>query len=530
MAKSSSGQSGRGTRDTRQRSVTIDLPAEEVARGAAEPDAPEAAASTGEAKPVAETKAEAQAPAPAAKDSRPSPAPAAANAETAKSAPAAKADAAAPEKQRSATSVPEAKAQAAGNDASRGKDAPAAPSAAAQAGAGTTAQDRADKSRPSSAPPKTPPPSSPQPPPQPLPPRRSIVPVLVAGLIGGLVGALAVFLLAVAGLFAVLEDEGVDLAGEFETLRSEFADFETALQQQALAPLREDLAALEQFFAEAQDTAPLQAAVDEAATALGARITELEGEIAAIGDAVLADGEGAFVMPDLSGLESEVEALSQRLDALAADLAANLAASGVDSIAAIETRIAELGRELAAIGVALENVSALGPAVAADALAASVESGRPFTAEFAALSGLGADAEVLAQLQPYAETGLPTRDALRARFETEVAAIDLSPPVAEGASALDRLIGSARGLVEVRPADPTAGADPAAVVTRIRGALATGDLATALAEWAALPEAIKVETADWAALLETRVAADALVAALRADALAPFATAGSDAQ
>ncbi len=48
---------------------------------------------------------------------------------------------------------------------------------------------------------------------------------------------------------------------------------------------------------------------------------------------------------------------------------------------------------------------------------------------------------------------------------------------------MDRLMQSARGLVDVRPAHPTEGADPAAVVTRIRGALDAGDLKTALSEW-----------------------------------------------
>jgi hypothetical protein len=100
-----------------------------------------------------------------------------------------------------------------------------------------------------------------------------------------------------------------------------------------------------------------------------------------------------------------------------------------------------------------------------------------------------------------------------------VAAVDLSQPAAEGTGALDRLIESARGLVEVRPARPIAGADPGAVVTRIRGALFAGDLKAALAEWATLPEDIRTATSTWAEIAEARVAADDLVAQLRAEAL-----------
>ena len=78
---------------------------------------------------------------------------------------------------------------------------------------------------------------------------------------------------------------------------------------------------------------------------------------------------------------------------------------------------------------------------------------------------------------------------------------------------------SARGLVEVRPAHPTAGSDPAAIVARIRGALAAGDLKSALAEWATLPDPIKAPTADWAKKAEARVAAEDLVARVRRAAL-----------
>ena len=84
---------------------------------------------------------------------------------------------------------------------------------------------------------------------------------------------------------------------------------------------------------------------------------------------------------------------------------------------------------------------------------------------------------------------------------------------------MDRLVRSARGLVDVRPAHPTEGADPAAVVTRIRAALDADDLKTALAEWSTLPDGAKAATADFAARRRGAPDADDLVAKLRADAL-----------
>ena len=163
---------------------------------------------------------------------------------------------------------------------------------------------------------------------------------------------------------------------------------------------------------------------------------------------------------------------------------------------------------------------ALGPAVAADALSAALQSARPFTAELAALRTLGVETATLDALAPDAATGLPTLASLRARFESEIAAVDLTTPIPEGTSVMDRLMKSAEGLVQVRPAHPIEGADPSAIVTRIRAALDAGDLATALSEWDALPENAKTATADFQRDAAALRDANALVAKLRADALA----------
>jgi hypothetical protein len=132
----------------------------------------------------------------------------------------------------------------------------------------------------------------------------------------------------------------------------------------------------------------------------------------------------------------------------------------------------------------------------------------------------------LAALEPRAPEGLPTLPELRAQFEEQAAAIDLSMPVPASAGPLDRLLGSARGLVEVRPAKPTGGTDPGAVLARIRGALEAGDLENALAEWNALPEDARAPLAEWARSVEARVTAEKLVAELRSEALSRLGTEG----
>jgi hypothetical protein len=275
-------------------------------------------------------------------------------------------------------------------------------------------------------------------------------------------------------------------------LESASAPADTAL----LEAVQDRLAQLEESVAETAAGAPS----NEAGARLAARLTALAGEIEALKRAA---------PPDLSGLESGLAELRREIGALSSEVE-NLPQA--DRIASIEARLGKMSEQA-------EKAAALGPAVAADALAAAADAGRPFTSELAALQALGVEAEVAA-LQPYAATGLPTLAAIRARFETEVAGLDLSAPVADEAGALDRLLESARGLVEVRPAHPTEGADPAAVVTRIRAALAADDLRTALAEWNTLPEAIRARTADWAKIAETRLAVDDLISRLRREALA----------
>ncbi len=367
------------------------------------------------------------------------------------------------------------------------------------------------------------------------PPGQSFGALLAAALAGGAVVALVV-VLALAGFLRPAQEESPDLASEIEglqgqidALQTETAALREAPQDDAVAPLREQLAALEQSVGElreapaAPDAATLEEvrarlaqleesvalAADgtptgEAGEQLAARLGELAGELESLRNAV----------PDVSGIDSEMQELRQGVDALTAEVQS---LPDDARIAEIETRLQEIGRQM-------DLATALAPAVAAGSLASALDAGRPFASELAALRALGVDDEAVAALQPHADEGLPTLGELRTQFQSEIASVDLTPEVPESAGALDRLMQSARGLVEVRPANPTAGDDPGAVVTRMRAALDSGDLETALAEWTTLPEDIKAATADWAEAAETRKTAGDLAARLRSDALARLGT------
>jgi hypothetical protein len=390
--------------------------------------------------------------------------------------------------------------------------------------------------------------------------------LLGAAVIGGVIaGGVLLFLDRTGSLDGILparQQPGPDLAGEVAALRTDV----TALKQnggQALAPLEQRVAAVEKAVSDlanrpvesggdaadaaladvqkrldALEAAAASAGPGDAAAPLQARLTELSNAVDALRSAGSAQAPAAA---ELTALGSRIEDVSKRLGALeakppvdlsglqaaVAELKGQLSALGgrVDALPTAD-RVAALETTLKTTQGQAEKAAALGPAVVADALAAALESGRPFTAELAALRGLGLDAAAIDGLAPYGDKGMPTLAALRSEFEEAAAGLDLRTPIPEGTGTMDRLLQSARGLVEVRPAHPTEGADPGAVVARIRGALAAGDLKQALAEWDALPADAKAKTEAWQKQAAARLTADELVARLRSNALSRLGSEG----
>ncbi len=363
----------------------------------------------------------------------------------------------------------------------------------------------------------------------------SFVPLVVAAVLGGVLVALVVVLLARGGFFLPAADtEGPDLAAEIETLKSDIAALQQSGAEDRTAPLRQDMDSLRKSVAALEDREPVPAPDNAAIETLRSRVDALAQDVAALKSTAPADSSAGA--SEIAALRRELDTLTTRVDGLSgdsdvasqvADLKTQVEASAArldgmpseERVAALETKLSAAEKKIDAAETKIDDAAALAPAVAADALAAAIEAGRPFGAELQALRRLGVDQATLDSLAPEADKGLPTLASLGREFETAIASVDLSSPIPEGAGVMDRLMQSARGLVEVRPAHPTEGSDPEAVVTRIRGALAAGDLDTALKERDALPDAAKAATADWAAKAAARRDADDLVAQLRAEAL-----------
>ena len=406
----------------------------------------------------------------------------------------------------------------------------------------------------------------------------SFLSLLAAALLGGALALGGAYLAARTGFLPDASDAGApELQAELDALRSEVAatrtDAETARAEIAalqstpaadgpaeIGSLRDQVAALEGAVAELRDgpagtdagvraledrlagleqslvSAAPEAAAGVALTALDQRVTDLAGQMeqlratADVSDQLRTGVDQATARldeatariealegrppPDLSGLETAVAELRAGL----AQLTERLDASDLDErLAALDPRVAETER---LVGQAV----ALGPALAADALAAAVEDGRPFAAEIAALKSLGADDPALAELEAHAEAGLPSVAALAAEFEQISDGLATRSPIPPSAGLVDRLWQSAGSLVEVRPAGEAEGGDPAAIFARIEDALRRGDLEGALAEREQLPEDARQATAAWAEKVDARLAAENLAARLRTDALSRVGT------
>ena len=356
------------------------------------------------------------------------------------------------------------------------------------------------------------------------PQRRPFAPFLIAAFAGAAIAAIAVVALVFTGYLSPKSDDG--LAAEIEALKGEVASLKQATPDEGLTSLQQQVAALEQKIGEAaapspsgpteaqlkevQDriTALEQADGGEDSTAdLETQLIKLTEDVAALKNATPADA--ASLESALAPVREQLDQLSTRIDQLSARVDA---APAEDRVAAIEAKLDETSQRI-------DLAAALAPAVIADALDAAVDAGRPFPGELGALKNLGMGGDAVDQLAADAEAGVATLAELRSGFEAAIGATDLTPTAPATTGTIDRLWQSAQGLVDVRPAHPTEGTDPGAIVARVRGALDAGDLKRALDEWNSLPYAIRTPMADWARQAEARIKADDLVAAVRSAAL-----------
>ena len=219
------------------------------------------------------------------------------------------------------------------------------------------------------------------------------------------------------------------------------------------------------------------AQISEKIDRIAGMLAEAEKRVAVI------EGRPAPAMPDLSPLNTQLDATASAIEALG------------KRFGALEERVNAVSANARA---------AVAPALAAEIVALgtlrdAIHSGAPFTTELAAVRVLlGERAARLQALESAAGSGVPTLAQLARRFA------ELAPVLARGSDVdggyLSRLVSSATRLVEVRPIGEAKGESAGAVVARIEARLQQNDLSGAVEEAGHLPASAKAAAADWIAL------------------------------
>jgi hypothetical protein len=307
------------------------------------------------------------------------------------------------------------------------------------------------------------------------------------------------------------------------------------------------LAGLELELREVAGRAPPPAADPGTLDAVAGRVGKLEVAVSAVRPAA----SDPALASRVAALETEIKVLAETLGMLgrrgeeAAEAAraararadANAAAMAELSPRAARSEIEALANRVAAVEHSektSESQIAKSPAVesgdrvvrlalAATALQGAVDRGDPFTPELATVKALAADPALIAPLEPFAATGVPTATA----FARELAALAPSlrpatvpPPARDGF--LDRLQMQAEKLVRVRPVEGAAAADSegSALLARIAVKAARGDLAGARADVDKLPPDARAPADAWLKKAQARTAALDASRRLASDALA----------
>jgi hypothetical protein len=242
-------------------------------------------------------------------------------------------------------------------------------------------------------------------------------------------------------------------------------------------------------------------------------------------------------------LKTQNERLEQRVATNAGALEQSLATAlkDVGAVrASIETLRADIGNQLKSVARQPEVVAAIAPVeqkiagfesklgaivdrdrdrqVNAERIVLSLElanlrramdSGQPFAPALASVEKLAGKALDLTPLKAYQDKGIVSAATLGERFP-EVARTILEAEREAGAgSTLDKLIASAKSVVQVRRTGADVeGQSTEAVLARIEHLLKSGNLEQAAAQAGGLAPAVRKPAEGWLSLLQARVAVD----------------------
>ncbi|MBU1333626.1 MAG: hypothetical protein KJ944_03870 [Alphaproteobacteria bacterium] len=241
---------------------------------------------------------------------------------------------------------------------------------------------------------------------------------------------------------------------------------------------------------------------------------------------------------DLSTIEADIAALTQRIDSVSAPPAD----TGVDALrtelAALDARLAELAARLGTAEAGLRDLdttvtetsatlasqpSDIGAVLQLPLILSGFETafatGRPFETELSALRAAVPDAAIPTAIANNAATGLTRPDIIASRFAEVLPAMLAGRPVDATEQWQDGALDWFRSAIALRPTGEIEGDNPEAVMSRLEGAIARRDFTTAETLLASLPEPMLSAAGDVPALVASQAEAARFLDTLRASAL-----------
>lgn len=321
---------------------------------------------------------------------------------------------------------------------------------------------------------------------QPRQPRRegSTSGLVAAGIVGGLIALVCAGALQYAGVLPGGRS-GKDTSADIAALNAEIDGLKQSVANLAAAPA---------------------AKPDET---LAARVAALETSAA--------NGTSAGGSAETNAAsDQKIASLSGEVEQLKADLS-KATQTQATSDAEVSKRLDDAEKKLS--GPSQE--SAVARAIAAAALKAAIDRGGPFQPELDTFANVASDDPAVADLKNFAQTGVPSRaDLIRQVSDVATAIVATAQTDDPNQSWSDRLMSSAKSLVQVRPVGNVPGDGIDAIAARFEDKVRNGDLPGAVTEWNNLPDAAKSASAAFKQSLEARIRVEDLVSDALSKAIA----------
>jgi len=337
----------------------------------------------------------------------------------------------------------------------------------------------------------------------PTPPEREFA--IGAALVGGVIGLAAAYGLAYLGYWPSAPAFTAPADPRLAQFSTAIPELRTVTQttQSELSALNARVAGLE------------KAGTTSVATAPGADLSGVQSDIAALSARI--DGLGtapdnAVAPADIDALKTDIAGFTARLDELGARVGTTEAGMRTLETSVSQTSAA-LAEQPADVGAVLQLPLVL------SGFESAFATGRPYETELAALRAAVPAANIPTDIANSAATGLARPDVIASRFAAVLPAMLAGRPANPDAGWQDGALDWLRSAIALRPTGELPGDEPEAVVSRLEAAIARRDYAAAQTLMTSLPQPMQAAAGDVPTLIHAQAEAATFLDALRNQAL-----------